>query len=302
MQPDSPQAYKPQLSWITLAAIIALYFAAFVHLEHIVEHVDNPDIFEGISESLAFVILAITTSILSSEASRRTQYRAVFIGITLLCLSMATDSLDEWYEIDEYSSLLFESIARIIGFSILLLGIRSVIGENSRLFFALREAAQRDPLTGLYNRRHLANLWQMETSRSDRNNSHLSLITVDIDRFKSVNDNFGHEVGDNVLRRVADFLGKFSRLTDHVGRIGGEEFEIIQSNTSQEDSFAFAERLRHDIAKLDLSDINEHLSHITVSIGLSGYRTGESHDDVRRRADEALYRAKKGGRDQVVVG
>lgn len=302
MNSKSSLPYRPRIHWATLIIIIGSYLAAFVYLEYIVDHVPKPDVSEGISETLAFIILAITASVVAVEIPKQSTYRTTFTGILLLCLSMASDSLDEWYLLSSTASLLLESIARIFGFTILLFGILSAIKENSRLFFALRDAAQKDPLTQLFNRRHMHHQWQIEESRAHRSNKPLSLISVDVDRFKSVNDNFGHEVGDLVLVKIAEYLKGASRITDHVGRTGGEEFEIIQSNTSEAEAMVIAERFRNEISELSLTNLHPELTAVTVSIGIANYQDNEAYDDIRRRADKALYEAKNTGRNKVIAG
>jgi len=163
------------------------------------------------------------------------------------------------------------------------------------------DLASVDGLTGLFNRRHFLELAESEWSRFDRYDRPLSLMMVDVDRFKSINDRFGHDVGDRVIQHVATLSREGKRASDIVSRIGGEEFVMLLPETSLDSAVLVAERLRRRIADTPLLDASARVA-LTASIGVAEAdgRTGDIAA-LMKRADEALYRAKNAGRDRVVA-
>lgn len=161
-----------------------------------------------------------------------------------------------------------------------------------------QELATRDPLTGLLNRRAMAELLASENARSARGHGPLSIALLDIDWFKRVNDSLGHGAGDDVLRRFATVAQSQLRTFDGLARWGGEEFLLVMPGTTLDDALIVLERLRTAIARGGFDVIAPALA-ITFSAGLVQLHTGESQDAAIDRADRALYRAKKAGRDRV---
>ncbi len=157
--------------------------------------------------------------------------------------------------------------------------------------------SRRDALTGLANRGWLDATLFSEVERSRRYGSLLSVVMIDIDRFKSVNDSFGHLVGDRVLQSTADALRMTLRATDLAGRFGGEEFLVILPNTGSKDACTMAERLRRKVEDMPIDFRDEP---ITVSLGVADWRVGDDMAGLIERADEALYEAKLAGRNRVV--
>ncbi|TNC82728.1 MAG: GGDEF domain-containing protein [Oleiphilus sp.] len=163
----------------------------------------------------------------------------------------------------------------------------------------LGEVARRDELTGLYNRRHLFEVLDQERNRVHRKHETFSVCIADIDFFKQVNDTHGHQVGDQVLRKVAHELNESLRNIDCIGRYGGEEFLIVLPQTALNGAIIKAERFRQHIENLSFSSDGESFQ-VTLSIGLAEHKLEESVDDTIQRADEALYRAKNSGRNRTV--
>jgi len=175
------------------------------------------------------------------------------------------------------------------------------IEEIGRLQVALQELAVRDSLTGLYNRRYLDETLEREVSRARREGNPLSLVMLDIDYFKRVNDTYGHQVGDEALRMLATTLLADIRAEDVACRYGGEEFLILLPNMPLETAVQRAEAWRLAIESLSVGLGNFHLT-FTISLGVSAYpEHGKTPDDLTRCADQALYRAKNEGRNQVSV-
>ena len=164
------------------------------------------------------------------------------------------------------------------------------------------EMAVTDPLTGLYNRRHMDNQLEIQLANADARGSPLSILTLDVDFFKPINDTHGHDVGDRVLKELARRLKEQVRTIDLCCRIGGEEFLIMLPGTQIQVGFTVAERLRRIIASVpfDVGASSGPLA-ITVSIGVAGYEsTGDTSEIILKRADDALYKAKRSGRNRVV--
>ena len=162
---------------------------------------------------------------------------------------------------------------------------------------ALREQATHDGLTKLLNRNAVLEVLHQEVARCDREPQPLSVLMVDLDRFKAINDSYGHVAGDAVLREVARRMREASRRYDSVGRYGGEEFLLVLPGCDLGDACSQAERLRESVAAAPfVSDAGD--LRISISVGVSSSRTPDA-DLLIREADEALYRAKALGRDRV---
>jgi two-component system, cell cycle response regulator len=164
----------------------------------------------------------------------------------------------------------------------------------------LEELATTDPLTRVLNRRALAERLGVEMDRARRFSAQLSVLLVDVDYFKQVNDSAGHLAGDEVLRQIAGLLAEAVRSVDIVARYGGEEFVLILPETGPEGAKVFGERVCDRIAAHEFEALGRNIR-LTVSVGLATFPTPQtaSADDFLARADEALYRAKAEGRNQV---
>jgi diguanylate cyclase (GGDEF)-like protein len=173
---------------------------------------------------------------------------------------------------------------------------------NLRLRETLRGQSIRDPLTGLFNRRYMEETLDRELRRAERERRALSLILLDIDRFKSFNDTFGHEAGDTVLASLGALLRSTLRAGDVACRYGGEEFVLILPAASLADAHRRAEEIRESIRGLRVSLGGRPLEAVRCSMGVAAFpEHGEEGDALLRAADAALYRAKGEGRDQVVL-
>lgn len=165
----------------------------------------------------------------------------------------------------------------------------------------LQELALHDGLTGLLNRRHWESCLEREFARHNRYSNSASLVLFDIDHFKKLNDTYGHQAGDEVIRQVARITREMVRDTDYAGRYGGEEFVVLLADTPLQGASQFAERLRMAIEQLQIS--HEQLSlQCSVSVGVACIRTDmANHQALIEAADKALYQAKSAGRNQVVT-
>jgi len=159
--------------------------------------------------------------------------------------------------------------------------------------------ARTDDLTGLHNRRSFNEFFALALSAARRHGHPLSLISIDLDHFKAVNDTFGHRTGDLVLKEFANLMQEMVRAEDLAVRWGGEEFIIMLTHTACEAAAALAERIR---AAFEHNPSSASPLPMTASFGVAQLRDGELEDDLIRRADEALYRAKHEGRNCVAIG
>ncbi len=181
-----------------------------------------------------------------------------------------------------------------------LIGFSTDISELYLLREKLRKQAQTDALTNVNNRRRFFELAQKEFNRSLRYNSPLTVLMIDIDFFKSVNDTYGHQLGDRTLKKIAANIKRALRSSDVMGRIGGEEFALFLPQTCGEDGRHFGERLRSKIAQAPLAIDGHHKLSLSISIGVSELMPGdEKFQQLLHRADQGLYQAKSLGRNRV---
>ena len=178
--------------------------------------------------------------------------------------------------------------------------LKAELEQRTRVQALLAEAALTDALTGLVNRRAMMEMLEQAVARRRPGEAGLSVIVVDIDHFKRINDRFGHDAGDRVLCAVA---ARLRALTDdahqrHVARWGGEEFLILLPGTALTEGMREAERIRHAVAALDADGRGLR---VTLSAGVAHLESGETLDDCLRRCDQALYRAKDAGRNTVAA-
>ena len=174
-------------------------------------------------------------------------------------------------------------------------GIVMDIGQRKKLEANLRRLAITDPLTGAFNRRYLLQIMETEISRSQRYARPLSLIMFDLDHFKRINDSFGHDQGDKVLKGVAALARQRLRHSDIMARWGGEEFIILAPETALPQAIVLAETLRAALRQSPFPDIGP----ITASFGVAGYRPDETIEQWLKRVDDLVYQVKREGRDQI---
>jgi diguanylate cyclase (GGDEF)-like protein len=170
--------------------------------------------------------------------------------------------------------------------------------RNALLYRAAIHSAFLDSLTGIKNRTAFDSNFARDVEYSRRKESELSLIVIDIDYFKRINDNYGHIVGDDVLRQVAQCVEQTIRSSDALFRYGGEEFVIVLNGTGESGALLLAERIRQNVENLRIEALKS--VKVTLSLGISVLQDNDSSDQLFKRADRALYRAKREGRNRVV--
>ena len=176
--------------------------------------------------------------------------------------------------------------------------LKAEMGQREQIAQLLEETARTDFLTKLINRRAMHRFLQNEIARFERTGGTFSLVLVDIDHFKNINDQFGHDIGDDVLIALSRAFEHAVREQDIVSRWGGEEFLILLPNTSQADAFEQAKRLRQ-LVDSDALQIERYPHRVTASFGVCEFTVGASLEFLLKQADVALYRAKALGRNQV---
>jgi len=227
------------------------------------------------------------------------------------------ESANKWYQVQEKLAELKNGQQYLISFSIDISTQKEAqsqfIASHVQLrqkTLALEEAkkqlkiqATQDPLTALYNRRYFQDISQKLINLAKRESNELSVIMLDIDNFKMINDNYGHGFGDIVIKTLASLLIKYSRKSDIVARIGGEEFAILLPNTSQERAYKVALKITEMVSKNKIKMAENTCHQFTISSGVASVELEKDHnlDASLNRADTALYQAKTSGRNTVVL-
>jgi len=213
-------------------------------------------------------------------------------GESLGVLYLATTGTAPPSEVWEGKQQLAQTVAEQLGLAV----------ANLKLREKLRSQSIRDPLTGLFNRRYMEETLERELRRAERNHRPLSIVMLDLDRFKGFNDTFGHDTGDVVLSEFGRLLRSSVRGADVVCRYGGEEFVLILPDATAEDSMRRIEQLRLATAQLYVKHRDQSIGAPSFSGGIAAFPThGDKVEDLLRAADTALYRAKTAGRSRLVI-
>lgn len=234
----------------------------------------------GLGVALIVIILALTSAM---SISTRRALRAVNSAF----MNMARDTPDFSRRLQRRSN---DELGELIGWFNLL------ADKFEANYKQIELLSITDKLTQLYNRTRIDELFGQELDRTRRYGEPFSIILLDLDHFKTVNDTFGHQIGDQVLRELAAILHARVRATDHLGRWGGEEFIILLPSTDLFQARQLAEKLRSTLAAHEFAEVGCK----TGSFGVASHRADDDEDSLTRRVDECLYLAKRRGRDRVV--
>jgi diguanylate cyclase (GGDEF)-like protein len=245
---------------------------------------------------MALVVLAgVATSAVAFAAAEPRVFIAFVVPVTVESLTAAAFS-----SVDHSDALVLAVLLYIFVVGMLYADMHRAVVQGFTLHREMEYLATRDALTGLPNRRLLFEHMQLVASRARREAIDMAVIAIDIDRFKSINDRFGHDVGDKVLVEVAARLEAALRAADVVARLGGDEFVAFLTKATEGEALAIAERLRAAVADPVL--LESGTLTVTVSIGVASTRDDVDATAIISAADSALYGAKRAGRNRVMNG
>jgi len=272
------------LGLICLAACLSMFFL-------------SPAAIFLVQAAAAGLIFACTGAIAAAHAWRRKNIGDAITALaTLLMVTGMPICIYYWIIAQEQAATTIAFGAHSTAYVLVATGfLASVVIEYQQ---HLSNLATEDPLTRLLNRRGLEGALHITLAHAARQQHPTSAIMVDIDGFKEVNDNFGPEAGDQVIRQVAEYLQRMSRASDVVARTGGEEFLIILPHTTLESARTLAERIRKTIAERPLVVDNQRI-HVTASLGVASMTGDVQIDKLSQDADRAMYLAKRGGANRV---
>ncbi|MFA6180253.1 MAG: GGDEF domain-containing protein [Candidatus Methylopumilus sp.] len=299
------QAFKEQrIAWHWLLLIVGV-----VVLQTIWFSVIHPDIrLRAIANSVAFAIVYVACArllLVRIEPPLRTAYWFTGLSFLVLVLLMLVRAVMIWQSAPGsyglYVNIPLNPLSFFIGSLVqLCVAFGFLLMLNYRLLMDLQRIASRDALTGAFNRRRLEEEATRLKARGERTGDMLAIMLIDIDLFKSINDRYGHPVGDEVLRRLANIAQTSIRADDYFARYGGDEFCILLPSTTEAAAMGLAERLRQAYAQAAQKNGMDYLNS-TISIGVAdSTANGLELSSLTAAADQALYRAKQQGRNQVV--
>ena len=285
-----------RLSIITLLLVTTVIYIYYQYINF--EVVEEVDYTSFMAEILMTSTIFVSLLLLCFSAQSRSSNSYLLIGFTFLFFSLLTDSLDEFFLQPQLMTQIVEDVFQVIGFILVLLGIRYWNEANKLLYTNLEGLSRTDTLTWMFNRRYFDEKIIEEFNRCKRYKGSFGLLMIDIDHFKEVNDTYGHDVGDEVLREFTDVIRFNIREIDMLARWGGEEFAVLLVDSNIEDAHSMAEKIRSFSEALTVS-IDKNKIKFTVSIGCSELSINDSIESMLKRADQCLYQAKNEGRNRV---
>lgn len=294
---------KP-INWKFVALAVAAIFVSGIWFTGIHNNVTNRAIVNSIVFGIVFIACA-RELLIPTEAPLRIAYWLTGISFGALSVLVFARAAILWQSSTE-SYGLFQNIPinPLTFLGICLLQFSTMFGFvlmlAYRLVGELAKLASQDPLTGAFNRRRLEEEALRVQARSIRTGKPMAVMMIDVDHFKTVNDRFGHQVGDEVLKHVAKIIETTIRADDYFGRYGGEEFCILLPSTAKDEAYAMGERLRQIYADTSYLFDGQHI-HSTISIGIADSAdVGTEFKTLVQAADKALYEAKQAGRNLVM--
>jgi diguanylate cyclase (GGDEF)-like protein len=301
--------FDRKVPWALLFATVLLLVAAIAFFRFFYESF----VLRTLAVSISQIVfqLAIAFTIVKSRKRWSSPYPYVFTASMagLVALGNGMRAIIYFANQSEMVSLLQPSFWNFLFLSLgamvlPILTMGAVMSVHDRMMAKAEHAANRDFLTGAWSRRAFFDLAERELAKVERKGGSLSLLVLDVDYFKAINDSLGHAAGDQVLVDVVLRSEMEIRISDYFARIGGEEFAVLLPDTNLSCAGKIAERLRTALDRNiehDTPQVNQNTARYTVSIGIAELRQGESFPGLLRRADAALYKAKQSGRNLVVI-
>jgi diguanylate cyclase (GGDEF)-like protein len=254
----------------------------------------------GWASGAHYFLLVFIVAVAVSRSHRHAAAALAFLLLAYLGLDIATGMIPARYPLAEGATTALRWLNITVVFVMFGYTGRYYVQRVAEAEARLRELATTDSMSGLWNRRHFRALAEGELQRARRHGSALAVVLADIDHFKRVNDQYGHEAGDHVIRHVSQRLREQLRAGDLIGRLGGEEFILLLPGCDAAGAAQLCERMRQHLAQ-STCDAGGQLIPVTVSFGVMPLPLDEPFEQAVRQADGALYRAKNTGRNRVVT-
>jgi len=286
---------------LTLSSLIPLLVLAYVVLRYVEPGLDRAEVarFYGLHGLIVATMLAMAVgAYIIWDMGRALSRLAELMSKDLRLAELGSRSDEVGTLMTSFSSMLGTVEQQAIDINTFAMRLDAAYRELEATNAKLKETSFKDEVTGLYNRRFFSLRLEEEISRYRRFNHPVSVVVLDLDGFKTVNDEFGHAVGDDTLRDIGQILMKHSRGINVVSRYGGDEFAVLLVETAKSGARLYADRIRQVVATFPFS----HGKQVTASFGVASLPDDEAttSEELFRAADEALYAAKRAGKNQVV--
>ncbi|MEZ5470879.1 MAG: GGDEF domain-containing protein [Marinicella sp.] len=288
---------RVNIAKIIVVVITGVIAATYDH--YFLEEITDYRLFNIIAE-FSMALLAVFLFLAIDQLHNRKYYQYLNLGFYLAFFSMLMDGLDELHIHNELYTAFSEKLTLVVAFVLIILGIRRWIAEFTALNHNLEKQVITDDLTQLYNRRGFLRTVRNMEIIGQKNGQVISFIIADLDDFKAYNDSMGHLEGDELLRKLGQFLKSLMKENQIVGRWGGEEFAFCILNGELPEVVKLAENIRKAVSDYLKSDQFGGIN-ITFSLGVAQVVPGESFMEAIKRADQSLYVAKNQGKNQVVT-
>ncbi len=248
------------------------------------------------------MIMMVALFAIQKMINIREVYLYLLAGFTFIYVSLLLSTMDKIYIYPSGVTDVMEDLFRLVGFGFVTVGIIKWIKYDEGIKHKLIELASMDDLTNIMNRRVFDIEFRREFANAKRYGRDLFLISIDLDHFKEVNDQYGHFFGDLVLKMFTSEVSSLLRAGDIFSRWGGDEFCILLPQTNAESAMRVAEKIRAVVKNISVKTDTKQIN-FTVSLGIAGYQPeDEDASEILERADRALYDAKESGRDRSVLG
>ena len=281
---------------LTLSIVFVALVGRFAEMQHVINY------FGLAAYGAITLIMLITLFVIQKIISIKEVYFYLVTGFTFIYISLFLSAIDNIYIFPSNVTDVAEDLFRLVGFGFVTVGIIKWIKFDEEIKHKLVELASVDDLTNIMNRRIFDIEFRREFANAKRYKRSLALISLDLDHFKKINDQYGHFFGDLVLKSFTREVSLYLRAGDIFSRWGGDEFSIVLSQTDREDTLKVAEKIRAIVKNISIKTDDDEIQ-FTVSLGVTEILPeDEDASEMIERADKALYEAKKEGRDRTVFG